>query len=142
MRKDLNHRVDNHCRLVEAMTLLHSDNGYVPAKVYCKELKLSHSIVKMAEKLEAATHQECLLKLLQSKLEHRESQPRDRLLKNAGFYYCEDFQGFCFDEVKLLAGVSPQYLLDCELVSAKTNLVMYGNVGTGRCQKNLFMERF
>jgi DNA replication protein DnaC len=100
--------------------------------VCCKELKLSRNIVEMAEKLEADSHQEYLLKLLQSELEHRENQRRERLLKNAGFYYRKNFPGFRFDEVKLPAGVSPEYLRDCEFVSTKTNLVMYGNVGTGK----------
>ncbi len=54
------------------------------------------------------------------------------MLKHAGFYALKDFASFRFDEVKLPAGVSPQYLHDCEFIQTKTNLVMYGNVGTGK----------
>jgi len=39
----------------------------------------------MAEKVQAESHQEYLLKLLQSELEHRESLRKDKFLKNAGF---------------------------------------------------------
>lgn len=98
----------------------------------CKELKLSRNIVEMAEKLQADSHQEYLLKLLESELEHRGSQRKDKLLKNAGFYSLKTLSDFRFDEVKLPASVSPQYLQSCEFVKAKTNLVMYGNVGTGK----------
>jgi DNA replication protein DnaC len=98
----------------------------------CKELKLSRNIVEMSEKLEAENHQDYLLQLLRSELEHRESMRKDKLLKNAGFYSLKAFDGFCFDEVKLPASVTPQYLESCEFINTKTNLVMYGNVGTGK----------
>ena len=98
----------------------------------CKELKLSRNIVEMAERLQADSHQEFLLKLLRSELEHRESMRKDKLLKNAGFYSFKTFADFRFDEVKLPASVSPQYLQNCEFIKARTNLVMYGNVGTGK----------
>lgn len=98
----------------------------------CKELKLGRNLAQMSERMEAGSHQEYLLRLLQSELEHRESQRKDKLLKNAGFYTLKDFAGFRFDEVKLPASVSPQYLQNCEFIKTKTNLVMYGNVGTGK----------
>ena len=98
----------------------------------CKELKLSRNIVEMAERVQAESHQEYLLKLLQSELEHRESQRKDKFLKNAGFYSIKTLDGFRFDEVTLPAAVSPDYLRNCEFINTKTNLVMYGNVGTGK----------
>jgi DNA replication protein DnaC len=98
----------------------------------CKELKLSRNIVEMSEKLKADSHQEYLLRILKSELEHRDTQRKSRLLKNAGFYSLKILDDFRFDEVKLPASVSPQYLRDCEFVKTGTNLVMYGNVGTGK----------
>ena len=98
----------------------------------CKELKLSHNIVEMAETVQADSHQEYLLKLLRSELAHRETQRKDKFLKNAGFYSFKAFDGFRFDEVTLPAAVSPDYLRNCEFINTKTNLVMYGNVGTGK----------
>ena len=52
----------------------------------CKELRLSRNIVEMAEKIEATTHLEFLVKLLKSELEYREVKRKDKLLKNANFY--------------------------------------------------------
>jgi len=98
----------------------------------CKELKLSRNIVDMADKVQADSHQEYLVKLLRSELEHREYMRKDKLLKNAGFYTLKTFADFRFDEVKLPASVSPQYLQNGEFIKAKTNVVMYGNVGTGK----------
>jgi len=98
----------------------------------CKELRLSRNIVEMAEKLQAATHQEYLLKLLKSEVEHRESARKDKLLKDASFYCLKAFDDFRFDEVTLPAMVTPEYLENCEFLETKTNLVMYGNVGTGK----------
>jgi DNA replication protein DnaC len=98
----------------------------------CKALKLSRNIVEMAEKVQAESHQEYLLKLLQSELEHRDILRKDKLLKNAGFYSIKTLEGFRFDEVTLPATVSREYLQNCEFINTKTNLVMYGNVGTGK----------
>ena len=86
----------------------------------------------MSEKLQAENHQEYLFKLLKSELEHRESVRKDKLLKKANFYSLKAFEGFRFDEVTLPATVSPEYLKNCEFLNTKTNLVMYGNVGTGK----------
>ena len=54
--------------------------------VCCKKLRLSRNIVEMADKIQADTHQEYLLKLLQSEITHREKVRKDKLLKKAGFY--------------------------------------------------------
>jgi DNA replication protein DnaC len=98
----------------------------------CKELKLSRNIVEMSEKLQADSHQEYLYKILKSEMEHREYARKDKLIKNAGFYSIKTFEGFRFDEVTLPASVTPEYLKNCEFLDTKTNLVMYGNVGTGK----------
>jgi len=98
----------------------------------CKELKLSQNIVELSETLQAESHQEYLFKLLKSEIEHRESARKDKLLKNAGFYTMKAFKNFRFDEVTLPDMVTPKYLENCEFLNTKTNLVMYGNVGTGK----------
>ena len=98
----------------------------------CRKLKLSSNIVEMAERVQAESHQEYLLKLLQSELEHRDCLRKDKFLKYSGFYSIKTLDGFRFDEVTLPAAVSPDYLRNCEFINSKTNLVMYGNVGTGK----------
>lgn len=98
----------------------------------CKGLRLSKNIVEMSDKIQADTHQEYLLKLLQSEVLHRDKTRKDKLLKNAGFYSIKTFESFRFDEVTLPGGITPEYLKECEFIANKINIVMYGNVGTGK----------
>jgi DNA replication protein DnaC len=98
----------------------------------CKRLRLSRNIVEMADKIQVDNHQEYLLKLLQSEIQHREETRREKRLKKAGFYTIKTFENFRFDEVKLPGGVTPEYLRECEFIANKNNIVMYGNVGTGK----------
>jgi len=107
----------------------------------CKRLRLSKNIVEMSDKIQADTHQEYLLKLLQSEILHREKTRKDKLLKNAGFYSIKTFESFRFDEVTLPGGITPEYLKECEFLASKTNIVMYGNVGTGNYRKFFVIER-
>jgi DNA replication protein DnaC len=86
----------------------------------------------MSDKIQADSHQEYLLKLLQSEVLHREQTRKDKLLKKAGFYTIKTFESFRFDEVTLPGGITPQYLRECEFIANKSNIVMYGNVGTGK----------
>jgi len=98
----------------------------------CKQLRFNSSIVEMSEKIQAENNQEYLLKLLKSEILRRESSKKDKLLKNAGFYTIKSFEDFRFDEVTLPEAVTPEYLKNLEFIESKTNIVMYGNVGTGK----------
>ena len=98
----------------------------------CKALKLGCSIAESSTDLTADTHQEYLLKLLQAEVKHRENARRNKLMNLAGFYYRKSFDGFHFDEVTLPDAVSQIYLQNCEFIKTKTNVIMYGNVGTGK----------
>ena len=96
----------------------------------CKKLRLSRNIVEMSDKIEADSHQEYLLKLLQAEVAHREEVSMNKLLKKAGFYTIKTFESFRFDEVTLPSDITLEYLKECEFIKNKTNIVMYGNVGT------------
>lgn len=98
----------------------------------CKELKFGKNMVDMAGKIKAESHQEFLVKLLQSEIAHRESNRKDRIFKQANFYQRKEFDQFKFDEVKLPSSITIDYLKKCEFLDTKNNIVMYGNVGTGK----------
>jgi len=98
----------------------------------CKELRLNSHITEMSEKIQAENNQEYLLKLLKSEILRREGSKKDKLLKNAGFYTIKSFEDFNFDEVTLPEAVTVDYLKNLEFLESKTNLLMYGNVGTGK----------
>lgn len=99
---------------------------------YLKKLRLSSHMAEICAGIEAENHQEFLLKLLKQEFERRENAKNDRLVKNAGFYTLKAFNSFIFDEVTLPEGITPQYLKDLKFLETATNIVMYGNVGTGK----------
>lgn len=119
----------------------------------CKALKLSRNLVENCGRIEAFSHEEFLLQLLQMELEHREITRKDKLLRNAGFYNHKTFTDYLFDEVKLPQGLTPQDLKECRFLEEKRNLILYGNVGTGKthlstaigveaCQRGLSVRFF
>jgi len=108
---------------------------------YLKNLRLSSHMAQICDSIEANNHQEFLLKLLKLELQRREMVKNDRLIKTAGFYTLKAFEAFRFDEVTLPEGVTPQYLKDLKFLETATNIVMYGNVGSGNYRKILLMER-
>ena len=97
-----------------------------------RKLRFNSSIAEMSEKIQAENNQEYLLKLLRSEILRRESSKKDKLLKNAGFYTIKSFDDFIFDEINLPEAVTVEYLKNLEFLESKTNIVMYGNVGTGK----------
>ena len=98
----------------------------------CKVLRLSRGLVDNSEEIVAESHQGYLLELLQREIAHREKSKRDRLIKNAGFYTLKSFDDYRFDEVKLPSGVTQEYLKQTQFMEEQKNLILYGNVGTGK----------
>ena len=98
----------------------------------CKALKISQNMVENSQKITADNHQEYLLKLLKLEIEHREKTRQNRLIKSAGFYTMKSLEAFKFDEVTVPASINIDYLRKCEFIRDKSNLVFYGNVGTGK----------
>jgi len=98
----------------------------------CKQLKLGRNMAENSQKVSGDTPQEYLLKLLRLEIEHRENARRERMIKTAGFYSLKSFETFRFDDVILPAGITTEYLKECEFLEEKKNLVFYGNIGAGK----------
>lgn len=98
----------------------------------CKILKLSHNIVDNSKNITAGNHEEFLLKLLKLEIEHRWDSRYNRLIKKAGFLSIKSFSGFDFSEVKLPSDLPPEELKRCDFILQQQNIIMYGNVGTGK----------
>jgi DNA replication protein DnaC len=73
-----------------------------------------------------------LLRLLELEVQHRDRGRVERSIKNAGFYTPKSLEDFLFDEVTLPAQLTQQQLLDLEFIVNRQNLILYGNVGTGK----------
>jgi len=98
----------------------------------CKVLKLGKSLVENCRKVTGDSNEEYLLKLLKLEIEHREACRREKKLKNAGFHTIKTFANYTFDDIRMPQGITPQELKDCNFISEKKNLIMYGNVGAGK----------
>jgi len=100
--------------------------------VYCRKLRLSRNFVNNSAVVEKSSPQEYLLEILRLECEYREKLKIERLIKTAGFYNRKRFCDFCFDEVKLPSDVTPVYLKEGRFIEDVKNLILYGNVGTGK----------
>ena len=98
----------------------------------CRKLRLSRTLADNSETVGAENPQEYLLQLLKLEMNHRESGKRERLVKTAGFYSRKTFDDYRFDEIRLPAGVTPDYLKRGTFIDETKNLILYGNVGTGK----------
>lgn len=98
----------------------------------CKRLRLSRDLAENSEAVQGDNFQEYLLGLLKMEIYHRDIAKRERLINGAGFYNLKEFNDFRFDEVKLPRGLTSEYLRECAFLEEKKNLILYGNVGTGK----------
>jgi len=103
----------------------------------CKKLRLSRNLAEQGADIEAESFQENLLKLFNLEIEHRERAKRERLIKTSGFYARKTFEDYRFDEVRLPSGVTPEYLKNVTFVEEVKNLILYGNVGTGKTHMSI-----
>jgi DNA replication protein DnaC len=98
----------------------------------CKSLKLSRTLASNCAKVTAESNEEFLLKILKLEVEHREKNRKVRLLKAAGFYTMKNFDDYSFNEIKIPPEITIDALKSCSFISDKENLILYGNVGSGK----------
>lgn len=98
----------------------------------CKRLRLGKNLVENARIIQADSHLEFLLKLLQAEVSNREKLRREKLISNAGFYSLKRFEDFNPDRLSLPSGLVLDDLKTCSFLDGATNLVLYGPVGTGK----------
>lgn len=98
----------------------------------CKQLRLSQNIVENLDSIESEVPEEFLLELLQREILYRDEVRKTRNIKNAGFYNMKTFEGFVFENITLPGDLNPEELKSCKFIEDKKNLILYGNVGTGK----------
>lgn len=99
---------------------------------YCKALRLSKNIVENCKTTEAESYEEFLMKILKSEVEHRKEARTNLLLKRAGFNKLKTFRDYDFKEITLPESLNLNDLKELSFLDNKENLIMYGNVGTGK----------
>jgi DNA replication protein DnaC len=98
----------------------------------CKQLKIGSTFYKGYKDIKADTHEQFLLELLQRELGNREIVRKNRLLKTANFDVVKTFQDYTWDQIQIPASISIEDIKTVNFVGQKTNLILYGNVGTGK----------
>jgi DNA replication protein DnaC len=98
----------------------------------CKQLRLSQNIVENLDSIENEVPEEFLLELFQREILYRDEVRKTRSIKNAGFYKIKTFEGFQFENITLPGDLNPEELKSCKFIEDKKNLILYGNVGTGK----------
>lgn len=96
----------------------------------CKQLKLAYVndlIASSDEHLKDYTY-----KLLTSEIEGRKRAKLGKLLKDSNIPHIKTFESYRFDEIVFPSACNKDRLLSLEWISKKENVVMMGNVGTGK----------
>lgn len=101
-------------------------------KDYCKILKIGRTFYRDYKDIEAQTHEEFLLHLLERELALRETTRKKRLLASAGFDVLKTFQNYIFEHIQIPKSISLENLKTATFVQNKENLILYGPVGTGK----------
>lgn len=92
-------------------------------------INISRNMLKMAEKIQAFTHQELLVRILQSELEHRENVWKNKHFKKTNFYCMKKFAHFGFNMFILQYLLTSEYLKNCAFPDINSDITMYGNIG-------------
>ena len=100
--------------------------------ICCKRLRLSQNMVVSVDQIEETEREKFLLELLKREIHHREESRKTRNLKMAGFYTLKSFDDFIFDNIRFPSGTNPEILKSCQFIDEKRNLILFGNVGTGK----------
>lgn len=98
----------------------------------CKTLRLSRNIVENYSKIESSSNEEFLQKLLNLEVQHRQTVRTNSLIKKAGFQTLKSFIGYDFNEIKFPVSFSEEDIKRSKFIENKQNIIMYGNVGTGK----------
>lgn len=99
---------------------------------YCRELRLGSRISEEYKQIEAATHEEFLMKLLAIEVGHREVARTNRLIKNANFDIIKTFESYDFTRVSLPANAPIEVIRSGSFIEEKQNLILYGPSGVGK----------
>lgn len=96
----------------------------------CKQLKLAYigDILKSYDEKQ----KEYVYKLLSAEVEGRKQAKLGKLLKHSNVPQIKTFEGYKFDEIIFPSLCNKERLLSLEWINKKENIIMMGNVGTGK----------
>lgn len=98
----------------------------------CKKLRFDSGLAVKAKKIKADTHLEFLLKLFNTEIEERDRKRRNAYMKSAKFDIVKTFEKYTFEDIQFPSTLTPDDIIDCVFIPKRENLILYGNVGSGK----------
>lgn len=98
----------------------------------CRKLMLSNNVVAACEREATPKQEEFLHDILEQEIAGRERSKKTRLLNRAKFPVLKSFADYEFSSVRFPPSLGKEDLLSCRFILEKSNLVLYGPVGTGK----------
>jgi DNA replication protein DnaC len=98
----------------------------------CMKLRIGNIISENYEGIEAETHEEFLFELLRKAVDDRDTNRKNRLLKQANFDMIKTFDNYSFEDIQLSDRLPLENLKQGTFTEERENLILYGGVGTGK----------
>ena len=98
---------------------------------WCKRLRLGEPFVEAVQS-KKSKERDFLLELLEGEIERRDALAIERNIKQANFPELKMLTDFDFSEVQAPTSVAMPYFTECQFVTDKYNLFLYGKPGTGK----------
>ena len=95
-----------------------------------QKLRLRRNIAEISDQVRR-NPQAYLLEILRQEIAYRENARKARL-QTGWLHTLKTFDGYIFDEIRIPSGLKIDHLKDASFVEEKKNLILYGNVGTGK----------
>jgi len=99
---------------------------------YCKQLHFGSNILINAKSITAEDNISFLTQLFKQELDNRELKRKNTYIKQANFDVKKTFEGYIFEGIQIPNTLTKQDIIDGTFIRKKENLILYGQVGTGK----------
>jgi len=99
---------------------------------FCRQVSFSQTAVTLCETEATVKQEQFLHHVFKSEICNREESRKARFLKEASFPVYKTFDKYDFKSLKLPGSLTQHHLKTASFVREKKNIVMYGQVGTGK----------
>lgn len=99
---------------------------------YCKRLHFGSNIIANAKTITEDSNIGFLTELFKRELDNRDVKRKNTYIKKANFDIKKTFEGYVFEGIQIPNSITAEDIINTEFVSKKENLILYGQVGTGK----------
>ncbi len=97
----------------------------------CKQLKLAY-VAQIVETKNDSSYTQNVCELLKEETLRRQSAKLTRLVKQASFSSLKTFEDYNYDDIYFKGRYDAHTLRTLEWIDKKENIILMGNVGTGK----------